>query len=243
MASERDTGRGSKAGHHFAASPGARRGVLSGARVIRLAPLALLLAGCQTTPQDPTAMIPANIQATVMAEDHLREARAQAMAGDPNAASTSVQDILARARAAGDNPPPGQEGAQPPAGAGGVAHNAGAHGAGAPVQTGSLGAAPARQAGSGREFELTFDGNADQPSAREQSAFASSWKAGKVPAKAQVMITAGPASSTSAFDQALLANRRLRNVRSLLPADVDAKQLYDPEMPPDTVRIVVGAAQ
>lgn len=213
------------------------------ARLIRLAPLALLLAGCTTTAsQDPTAMIPANIQATVMAEDHLQQARAAAAAGDPNARSTSVQDILARARSAESTPPQGGTDAAPP-GQSGVGDGATPPaGAAARPAAASPPPAQARRAASGREFEVMFEGEADQPSAKEQATFAKSWAAGKVPAKAQVMITAGPASSTSAFDQAVVANRRLRNVRSLLPADVDAKQLYDPEMPPDMVRIVVGAA-
>ncbi|GGF76014.1 hypothetical protein GCM10007301_40010 [Azorhizobium oxalatiphilum] len=209
-------------------------------RLIRLAPMALLLAGCTTTAsQDPTAMIPANIQATVMAEDHLQQARAEANAGDPNARSASVQEILARARAS-EGTSSGEGGAGAPAGAGGGTSVSGGRTASASAATQP--AAQPRRANSGREFDLMFEGSDDQLTAKEQAQFAKSWAAGKVPAKAQVMITAGPASTTSAFDQAVVANRRLRNVRSLLPADVEAKQLYDPEMPPDMVRIVVGAA-
>ncbi|WP_332118269.1 hypothetical protein, partial [Azorhizobium caulinodans] len=100
---------------------------------------------------------------------------------------------------------------------------------------------PARTAPVPREFEIVFEGTTDQPPERELAAFQKAWKAAKVSDKTQVMITAGPGGGGSAFDQALLANRRLRTVRSLLPATVNARQHYDPEFVPDTVRIVVGA--
>ncbi|WP_156922526.1 hypothetical protein [Azorhizobium doebereinerae] len=210
-------------------------------RLVWFAPLVLTLAGCQTAPQDPTAMIPANIQATVMAEDHLRQAREAANSGDPSASPTTVEAMLARARTAENAAPAPAEGAAgaPPAGAGAGSARAAASATGA----GPAGAAPSatpKRPAPGREFEIVFDGSEDKPSAKAQAAFAAAWKAGKVPDKAKVMISAGPASAASAFDQALLANRRLRTVRSLLPAEIDAKQLYDPDMPPDTVRIVVG---
>ncbi len=194
------------------------------------------LTGCTTTQQDPTAMIPPDIQASVIAEERLRQAREAANAGVPNAQATSVQEILARARAAEATTPPTSDGsaaAAPPAG-------------GDAATTGSIppasarAAAPPKRSAAPREFEVTFEGAEDTPGGAEAAALAKAWKAGKVPAKAQVMITAGPGPGATAFDQALLANRRLRTVRSLLPADLDAKQLYDPDMTPDTVRIVVG---
>lgn len=213
-------------------------------RLCRWALLALCagtpgLTGCTTTQQDPTAMIPPDIQASVIAEEHLRQAREAANAGVPNAQPTSVQEILARARAAEATTPPtagGASGAAAPPAAGDAAT----------ATTGSLppaaarAAAPPKRTASPREFEVTFQGGEDAPGSAEAAALAKAWKAGKVPAKAQVMITAGPGPGATAFDQALLANRRLRTVRSMLPADLDAKQLYDPDMTPDTVRIVVG---
>lgn len=207
------------------------------------------LTGCTTTQQDPTAMIPPDIQASVIAEEHLRQAREAANAGVPNAQPTSVQEILARARAAeATTPPTAGGGAAAATGSSTAAPSAAALGAGdAPgATTGSIppaaarAAAPPKRTATPREFEVTFQGGEDTPGSAEASALAKAWKAGKVPAKAQVMITAGPGPGATAFDQALLANRRLRTVRSLLPADIDAKQLYDPDMTPDTVRIVVG---
>lgn len=206
-----------------------------------LTPLAVVLAACTSTPADPISMIPPNVQATVVAEEKLREAREQANAGDPAARSTSVQDILARARAEGAAPAQGGDGAQAPAPAGAPATG------GAPAAPAPAGAAaptagkPARTAPAPREFEIVFEGTTDQPPERELVAFQKAWKAAKVSDKTQVMITAGPGGGGSAFDQALLANRRLRTVRSLLPATVNARQHYDPEFVPDTVRIVVGA--
>lgn len=211
-------------------------------RVWRLGPLAVLLAGCATAPADPTAMIPTNVQATVIAEDKLREAREQANAGDPAARPTSVQDMLARARTAEAQSPPaggGAEGGAPPASPAAAAP--GAPSAGAPPSGAAAVAARAPKAAPTREFEIMFDGPDDKPAPAELAAFQKAWKAAKVPAKSQVMITAGPGGGSSAFEQALLANRRLRTVRSLLPAELDARQHYDPEFVPDTVRIVVGS--
>lgn len=204
-----------------------------------------LLTGCTTTQQDPTAMIPPDIQASVIAEEHMRQAREAANAGDPNAKPTSVQAILARARAAEATSPPaetaaagvGSAGAPPPP----VTSTDGAAATtGSIAPAGATRAAAAKPTAQPREFEVTFQGAEDTPGGAEAAALAKAWKAGKVPAKAQVMITAGPGPGATAFDQALLANKRLRTVRSLLPADLNAKQLYDPDMTPDTVRIVVG---
>ncbi len=227
-------------------------------KVLRQGPVWLatvlpLLAGCATAPpQDPTAMIPPGVQASVLAEEQMRQARESANAGDPNAKPMSVQEILARARAAeATTPAPGTGAAAGPdpatlsTAAGKAGTGTGAAGA-AGAATGSIGAAgapppAARRPPPGREFEVAFQGADDTPGSAEAAALAKAWKAGKVPAKAQVMITAGPGPGESAFDQALLANKRLRAVRSLLPADLDAKQLYDPDMTPDTVRITVGS--
>ncbi|WP_341992185.1 hypothetical protein [Azorhizobium sp. AG788] len=205
-----------------------------------------LLTGCTTTQQDPIAMIPPDIQASVIAEEHMRQAREAANAGDPNAKPTSVQAILARARAAEATSPTAEAAAAGPAPAGAAppqltAAEAAAATTGSIAPAGAARAAPPKRTAPPREFEVTFQGAEETPGGAEAAAFAKAWQAGKVPAKAQVMITAGPGPGATAFDQALLANKRLRTVRSLLPADLDAKQLYDPDMIPDTVRIVVGA--
>jgi len=258
---------------------------------------ALALGGCTTTSSNPAALIPTEVQASIMAEDRMR-------GSDGSSGTVSVEDILARARASGDTAPPQQaaaaaEGSAAPgdpaitgstSGAGGAGSStAGSSNAGSwsgasnppqampatrllaaaplpgqalspqnlpsqvlpsqalPSQTLATRAAPvaggaARSSLRGQPvFELVYDGTEDQPPALQAAGLAKAVKALKLPAKTQVTIMAGPGPGTTPFDQALLANRRARAVKTLLPGDWEIKQLYDPDMPPDTVSIVLGS--
>ncbi|OYX12940.1 MAG: hypothetical protein B7Z15_09060 [Rhizobiales bacterium 32-66-8] len=246
---------------------------------------ALALGGCTTTSSNPAALIPTEVQASIMAEDRMR-------GSDGSSGSVSVQDILARARASGDAAPQqqaagaaGAEGGDPAvtgstaqAGTGSATASGpstGPWGGSAnppqaapatrllaaqplpgqalasqtlpsqalpsqalPAQT--LGARSARGGGQ-PVYELVYDGTEDQPPPLQAAGLAKAVKALKLPGKTQVTIMAGPGPGTTPFDQALLANRRARAVKTLLPGDWEIKQLYDPEMPPDTVSIVLGS--
>ncbi|MEW6254308.1 MAG: hypothetical protein AB1592_00005, partial [Pseudomonadota bacterium] len=65
--------------------------------------LCLAAGGCATTSSDPTALIPPQIQASVMAEERLL--------GGGNSGVT-VEQMLARARQSGDGPGPAASAAQ-----------------------------------------------------------------------------------------------------------------------------------
>lgn len=190
----------------------------------------LALAGCATTSSDPTALIPADVRASVIAEDRMASG------------SISVNEMLSRAR-------DGEAGAPSSTPA-----EAATTGAGTGATTGAAVAAvttaPRTPAPVGVPdppepkafFEFTFDGPEDQPSGAAKDAFARKVKSARLSAKTQVTILSGPGQGTTAFDQALLANRRVRNVRSLLPEGWQASQVYNPDFPPDTVRIVLDPA-
>lgn len=214
----------------------------------------LLLAGCASNP-DPVALIPSTIQATVVTED-------RTLGPNGGTGAVSVNEMLAAARGTapgesgpteGDPQRPAQAGAaggqaQPAAGSDPArpAQQAAAmvaalpsarQGEAGPASTGSVpGAATA-----GKRFEVTFDGAEDQPSPAQTAALSKAVKAARLPAKTGVTLIAGPGAGATPFDQALLANKRARAVRSLLPADWASSQVYDPAGEPDTVSIVVGA--
>lgn len=181
----------------------------------------LALGGCATT-SDPTALIPADVRASVVAEDRMASG------------SISVNEMLSRAR-------DGEAGAAT-APEGAVASSAPPPTVAAPSV--SARAPEPAEPPAPREpkafFEFTFDGPEDQPPTAVKDAFALKLKSARVSAKTQVTILSGPGQGTTPFDQALLANRRARNVRSLLPEGVQASQIYNPDFPPDTVRIVLG---
>lgn len=194
----------------------------------------LALGGCATTSADPTALIPADVRASVIAEDRMASG------------SISVNEMLSRAR-------DGETGsaAPAPAGEGVPAGIATANGAAAGTAPTAPAAMPVRStlppaAPEPPEpkafFEVTFDGTEDQPSIAAKDALARKLKAARLSAKTEVTILSGPGPGTTAFDQALLANRRARAVRSLLPEGWKATQVYNPDFPPDTVRIVLGSA-
>lgn len=200
----------------------------------------LALGGCATSASDPSSLIPTQIQASVMAEDRL-------LGYPTGSGSVSVDDMLARARTAQADGSPGQ--AQAATGQAATAETTlGAPAAQPPPPSGQAqtaqqrGAPPAapEPAEPKAFFEVTFDGNEDQPPAAAAEALAKKLKSARMPAKTEVTILAGPGPGTTAFDQALLANRRARNVRSLLPEGWKISQVYDPTFPPDTVRIIVG---
>lgn len=213
----------------------------------------LLLAGCASNP-DPVTLIPSTIQATVVTEDRtlgpnggtgavsvnemLAAARGAAQQegappGDPShAAEPGTAGVQARAAAGSDPARPTQQAAAMIAGL-----PSARQGEAGPASTGSVpGAATA-----GKRFEVTFDGTEDQPSPAQAAALSKSVKAARLPAKTGVTLIAGPGAGATPFDQALLANKRARAVRSLLPADWSSTQVYDPAGEPDTVSIVVGA--
>lgn len=197
----------------------------------------LALGGCATTSSDPSALIPVQVQASVLAEDRILDA-------ENGGKGVSVEEMLARARRAGGG------------GGGGSAQVASADHASAPPPTAAAqvsaqpappkgdaaraASAPAEPAEPKPLFEITYDGSDDQPPAPAAEALAKKLKAARLPAKTEVTILAGPGPGTTAFDQALLANRRARNIRSLLPEGWKIGQVYDPTFPPDTVRIVLG---
>ncbi|QTL05152.1 hypothetical protein J5J86_07620 [Aquabacter sp. L1I39] len=213
----------------------------------------LLLAGCATNP-DPVALIPSTVQASVVTEDRM-------LGPEGGSGAVSVDDMLAAARGApveGGTAPAGPPAAAQAAEAVGSAPAPAAEGAGrstqqtaaamvaglpatrqsegAPATTGSVSAAA-----TGKRFEVTFDGADDQPSPAQAAALSKAVKAARLPAKTGVTLIAGPGGGATPFDQALLANKRARAVKSLLPADWTSTQVYDPAGEPDTVSIVVGA--
>lgn len=193
---------------------------------------AFALGGCATTSSDPTALIPADVRASVIAEDRMASG------------SISVNEMLSRAR-------DGEAGstASAPAGDGAPAGVASANTAAPGAPPTAPAATPARSTTPPPEppepkafFEVTFDGTEDQPSVAAKEALARKLKSARLSAKTEVTILSGPGPGTTAFDQALLANRRARAVRSLLPEGWKATQVYNPDFPPDTVRIVLGSA-
>lgn len=233
-----------------------RTSIRSRAHGVVLAALcSLLLTGCATNP-DPVALIPSTIQASVVTEDR--------MAG-PNGGSgaVSVDDMLAAARNAASSEaaapaaapaamgPPDTVAGSTPAPVGGEAGRSsqqaaaamvaglpkGPQGDAGPVSTGSV----TTPGASGKRFEVGFEGGDDQPSAAQAAALSKALKAARLPAKTGVTLIAGPGGGATPFDQALLANKRARAVKSLLPADWSSTQVYDPAGEPDTVSIVVGA--
>ena len=221
---------------------------MSNGRLFQLAAAALAslaLGGCAST--NPSSLIPESVQATVVAEDRLTGA-------GPGGKPVSVDEMLSRARSAG------AEGTPAPTGE---------HAAGAPSEEGQATAAAGASAGAQAQaapqaaraaapppvavnpsalppgerkplFEVMFDGRDDVPPAATSDALSRRLKSARLPAKTEVTILVGPGPGTTAFDQALLANKRARNVRSLLPQEWVINQVYDPTFPSDTVRIVLG---
>ncbi|TCT06578.1 hypothetical protein [Aquabacter spiritensis] len=203
----------------------------------------LALGGCATT-SDPSALIPPDVRASVMAEDQLLGVKG-------GGGSVSVDEILARARGANQDGTPGQVGAASPAdptSTGAIAaHADGVRTAAAPGAVPPPSAAAPKPSAEPKPpaepkpfFEITYDGHEDTPPATAADALAKKLKSARLAAKTEVTILAGPGPGTTAFDQALLANRRARNIRSLLPEGWKISQVYDPAFPPDTVRILVG---
>lgn len=189
--------------------------------------LCLAAGGCATT--DPASLIPPQIQATVMAEDRIL--------GNPSGdGAMSVDEMLARARQSG--------------GAGGATGQPGTQAQEAPGEaTGSIAATAAQPKPAAPPpepddpkpiFEVTFDGVEEEPPGPVKDALAKKLKVARLSAKTEVTILTGPGPGTNAFEQAVLANKRARNVRSLLPEGWKIQQVYDPTFPPDTVRIVLG---
>ncbi|WP_127088791.1 hypothetical protein [Aquabacter cavernae] len=204
--------------------------------------LCLGAGGCATSSSDPASLIPTQLAASVMAEDRLL--------GNANGGSAvSVDDMLARARqSGGDGSPPGQHATAQAATTNGPGEVTGSVGAPAASPTQApVAARPAAPPALPPEpeepkplFEITFDGSEEQPPAAAKEAMAKKIKGARLSAKSEVTILTGPGPGTNAFEQAVLANRRARNVRSLLPEGWQIQQLYDPSFPPDTVRIVLG---
>ncbi|MEW6125216.1 MAG: hypothetical protein AB1698_21635 [Pseudomonadota bacterium] len=203
--------------------------------------LCLAAGGCATSSSDPASLIPTQLQATVMAEDRLL--------GNPSGGgAVSVDEMLARARQGGEGTP-GQSAAAPATGAapGETTGSIGAPAA-APAATtataprpASVPAAPPPEPAEPKPiFEITFDGTEEEPAGLVKEALAKKIKGSRLSAKSEVTILTGPGPGTNAFEQAVLANKRARNVRSLLPEGWQIQQVYDPSFPPDTVRIVLG---
>ncbi|MFG1399179.1 hypothetical protein [Roseixanthobacter pseudopolyaromaticivorans] len=229
---------------------GSRRGPERFAAVFLWAMLAGGLGGC-AGPRDPTALIPAPVQNTVMAEDKLREARAAAAAQKGEGTAVSVTDILARARAAQDQP----AAAQAPASASAqtaaslptaassptAARPASARqvSAFAAETTGTLPRAATRAA----LIDIVFEPGQEAPGAADATALAKAVKAARLGPGRPVTVVAGPGSGADPFAQALLANKRARAVKALLPQDIPAAQLYDPDLEPDTVRVIAGSSE
>lgn len=195
--------------------------------------LCLAAGGCATTSSDPTALIPPQIQASVMAEERL-------LGGN---SGVTVEQMLARARQSGDNPAPAA-GAQAPAETtGSIAAPAAPQtqaSAAPPPSAAKLPPSPPEPAEPKPIFEITFDGTEEEPSPLVKEALAKKIKASRLSAKSEVTILTGPGPGTNAFEQAVLANKRARTVRSLLPEGWKIEQVYDPTFPPDTVRLVLG---
>lgn len=203
-------------------------------RSVRLSLSALLClaaGGCATSSSDPASLIPQQIQATVMAEDRLL--------GNPSGGSAvSVDEMLARARQSGGNPaPPGLPTQETP----GDATGSIAAPATQPPPAAAKPSAPPPEPDEPKPlFEITFDGTEEEPPGPVKDALAKKLKVARLSAKTEVTILTGPGPGTNAFEQAVLANKRARNVRSLLPEGWKIQQVYDPTFPPDTVRIVLG---
>ncbi|MFG1424234.1 hypothetical protein [Roseixanthobacter liquoris] len=229
-----------------------------------------------------------------MAEDKLREARAAAAAQKGEGTAVSVTDILARARAAPDQPAiaaatatgapangasaiataaaPSPAAATPEAAAarrallalaqpsgslqspGGVQAPAGAQSpspalAGPPAArqvsafaADTTGALP-RPSTRAPLIDIVFEPGQDMPSAADGAALAKALKAARLGPGRPVTVLAGPGSGADPFAQALLANKRARAVKALLPPEIPATQLYDPDLEPDTVRILAGSRE
>lgn len=196
--------------------------------------LCLAAGGCATT--DPASLIPPQIQATVMAEDRIL--------GNPSGGGAmSVDEMLARARqSSGTGATTGQPATQAQEAPGEATGSIAA--AGAQPKPAAESAKPAVPPPEPDEpkpiFEVTFDGVEEEPPGAVKDALAKKLKVARLSAKTEVTILTGPGPGTNAFEQAVLANKRARNVRSLLPEGWKIQQVYDPTFPPDTVRIVLG---
>ncbi|OYY29727.1 MAG: hypothetical protein B7Y65_00960 [Azorhizobium sp. 35-67-15] len=90
-------------------------------------------------------------------------------------------------------------------------------------------------------IDIMFEPGQDAPSAADAVALGKALKAARLGPGRPVTVLAGPGSAADPFAQALLANKRARAVKALLPADIPSTQLYDPDLEPDTVRILAGS--
>ncbi|OYX68627.1 MAG: hypothetical protein B7Y95_19970 [Rhizobiales bacterium 32-66-11] len=245
---------------------GSRRGPERFAAVLLWALLAGGLGGC-AGPRDPTALIPVSVQTTVMAEDKLREARAAAAAQKGDGTAVSVTDILARARAVQDQPAVAQASSNASAASGAAggpppeattpeaaaarralrAETASSAPAARQVSafaadpTGDTTGALPRPSTRAPLIDIVFEPGQDAPGAADAAALAKALKAARLGPGRAVTVLAGPGTAADPFAQALLANKRARAVKALLPPDLPATQLYDPDLEPDTVRVLAGS--
>ncbi|HQS08458.1 MAG TPA: hypothetical protein PLK13_06495 [Xanthobacteraceae bacterium] len=90
-------------------------------------------------------------------------------------------------------------------------------------------------------IDIVFEPGQDAPGPADAAALAKALKAARLGPGRPVTVLAGPGSAADPFAQALLANKRARAVKALLPPDLPATQLYDPDLEPDTVRILAGS--
>lgn len=90
-------------------------------------------------------------------------------------------------------------------------------------------------------IDIVFEPGQETPGAADVAALAKALKAARLGPGRAVTVLAGPGTAADPFAQALLANKRARAVKALLPPDLSATQLYDPDLEPDTVRVLAGS--
>lgn len=199
--------------------------------------LCTMLAGCGLSREETADLLP---PATIAAE--VRKAEADA-AKSPAAASNacdpvaSPEDLLRRARAngeaAGAQLPPCPPAQSPAAG----------------IETGSLGASPARgaampngspaagQPSSDAELFIDFEPDSVTLPERNQRAIREAVAARMLGGARRLRIVAARGGSGNMFDQAVIAQKRARAVKDMLPVRMVSSVEFDPTIPEDTVKI------
>ncbi len=107
----------------------------------------------------------------------------------------------------------------------------------ASVAAGPVDAPSAAVAVAGRELTIEFDGDDARLTDKDKAAVASLVAANRKAGSKVVRLQAGRGGGGNIFEQAVLAERRARLVKRLLPPDLSVSVEFDPAQADDTVRV------